>query len=152
MKKNVIVREYVDDDFESLIELYKNSLTYGGQYDEARDTRDKLLATAEDLCLFVAAADNEVIGSVMILDNPHSFWLQRFCISTDITEESQNDIAILLLDTTERIAQSRGHKSIIVYTNPDNEDLVARYEQLSFAKAGQYSCFWKPVQPKGMGL
>ena len=65
MKKNVIVREYVDDDFESLIELYKNSLTYGGQYDEARDTRDKLLATAEDLCLFVAAADNEVIGSVI---------------------------------------------------------------------------------------
>ena len=152
MKKNVVVREYTDDDFENLIGLYKNSSAYGGKYDESRDTREKLLATAEDLCLFVATLEGALVGSVMILDNPHSFWLLRFCIDQNSTVDIHNETAKVLLETTERIAQSRGHKSIIVYTSPDNEDLVARYEQLSFAKAGQYSCFWRPVQPKEMGL
>lgn len=151
MKKNVVIREYTEDDFESLVELYKDSSTYGGQYDESRDTREKLLATAEDLCLFVAAADNEVVGSVMILDNPHSFWLLRFCISSNLSDESQSEVSKLLLETVESIAQNRGHESIIVYTDPSNEHLVSRYKQLSFIQANKYTCFWKSVEADQKG-
>lgn len=146
MKKDVTVREYTDDDFEGLIELYKDSNTYGGSYDASRDTRDKLQATADDLCLFVAATDSEVVGSVMILDNPHSFWLQRFCLSGSLSDESKADVSKLLLETTELIARSRDHESILVYTDPENKDLRARYIQLDFTKGNEYSCFWKPVK------
>lgn len=146
MKKNVVVREYTDDDFDNLVGLYKNSSAYGGKYDESRDTREKLLATAEDLCLFVATLEGALVGSVMILDNPHSFWLLRFCIDQNSTVDIHNETAKVLLDTTELIARSRGHESIIVYTDSKDEALVNRYEKLAFSRANEFTCFWRSVE------
>lgn len=36
------VRGYTDNDYEAVVELYKNSDLYGGQFDEDRDSRQRL--------------------------------------------------------------------------------------------------------------
>lgn len=105
------LREYRDRDFDSLIKLYRNKGSYGGNYDPTRDNALKLKRTSESGNLFVVIKDEEVIGTFMILDNPHTLWLLRFCVDPKLENELQ--IAELMLDEAKRIAKSRGHQSLI---------------------------------------
>jgi ribosomal protein S18 acetylase RimI-like enzyme len=134
------LREYREQDFNSLIKLYKNKGSYGGNYDPARDNQSKLKLTSESGNLFVVVENEEVIGTFMILDNPHTFWLLRFCADPD--RQSYHEICKLMLNKAKSLAKSRGHESIIVYTDENNIKLNERYEDLGFNKGGPYRCYW----------
>jgi len=79
----------------------------------------------------------------MILDNPHSFWLLRFVIENDNAQA--DEIASALLEQASRIATERGHKSIMVYTDENSENLKDRYRKLGCHEADVYRCYWKEV-------
>ncbi|MFO0970866.1 MAG: GNAT family N-acetyltransferase [Candidatus Saccharimonadales bacterium] len=138
------VRLYQGSDFEKLIALYKNKASYGGNYDENRDTPSKLEETARVGSLYVAEDSSGcIVGSFMILDNPHTFWLIRFVLDP----EAEDLLAIggSLAKKAQEVAQERGHSSIIVYTDSDDQSLNQRYTDLGFNKADEYRCYWKGV-------
>ncbi|HET6925058.1 MAG TPA: GNAT family N-acetyltransferase, partial [Candidatus Saccharimonadales bacterium] len=103
-----------------------------------------LAATAQAGNLFVAVEDERIVGTVMILDNPHTFWLLRFAVDPESAQAT--DAAKLLFDKMSAVAAQRGHHSVIVYTDSDDEQLNRRYEDLKCHKAGNYRCYWKEVR------
>src|SRR5262249_46869766 len=117
---------------------------YGGNFDADRDTNDRLLATAVAGNLYVAHEAGAVVGTFMILDNPHSFWLLRFAVDPALS--SAREVAAELSAKALAIAKERGHASIIVYTDSEDAALNQRYEQLGFHKAGRYQCYWKETK------
>ncbi len=139
-----MIRNYENRDFEQVVTLYKNSASYGGKYDPSRDTAEKLEATTKAGDLLVCEIDNVVVGTVMIMDNPHSCWLLRFCVDPS---NGQAEQAAAELDAAARnIAQDRGHEDIIVYTNPSNDQLLNRYRELGYHEASEYRVFWKETK------
>ena len=139
-----MIRPYQSSDFERLILLYKNKAAYGGNYDPERDEAGKLFKTAEAGNLIVSEINGRVVGSVMILDNPHTFWLLRFVVDP---ESKVRKIAAEELDEAARAtAAERGHESIIVYTNPHDQALLDRYRSLGYIESVDYKCFWKEVE------
>ena len=140
----IIIRAYEPTDLDQLIRLYKTRAAYGGSYDETRDEAERLDATSQQGNLLVAEIDSQVVGSAMILDNPHSFWLLRFVIDPEI--EPYDKIADSLMEEASCIAKQRGHQSVIVYSNPKDEALSRRYEKLGCRKGGKYQCFWKEIK------
>jgi hypothetical protein len=137
------VESYNLSDYESVIRLYKNKQAYGGNFDELRDEADRLQATADAGNLFVSRVDGEILGTFMILDNPHSFWLLRFAVDPD--SPNSQAVADALAARATEIARERSHHSVIVYADTDDEKLNERYRQSGFNKAGNYRCYWKAV-------
>lgn len=143
-----MVRAYETEDFEKLISLYKNKAAYGGNYDASRDDQKKLLETSRQGNLLVSEIDNIIVGSVMILDNPHTFWLLRFVVDP---ENRHHDEAAKELDVAvQEVAKSRGHTSVIVYTDPADQPLLNRYRSLAYNESSDYRCFWKGVDDAKM--
>ena len=135
------IRKYRNPDFESLISLYKNKSAYGGNYDPSRDESVKLKATSDMGNLVIAEnEDGQILGSAMILDNPHTFWLLRFVVDPEIN--IYREVCEALMANIEQIARKRNHQSIIVYTDPEDARLNQRYLDLKFKKGGQYQCYW----------
>lgn len=139
-KMSIEIRPYIDLDYERLISLYKKSSAYGGKYDPERDTEEKLKLVSEQGNLLVAVEGDAFLGSVMILDNPHTFWLLRFATMPDEIEAAKK-----LADAATAIAKDRGHNSIIAYTDPKNEELNNRYVDTGFSGSKNYKCYWRTV-------
>ncbi|MFI5212591.1 MAG: GNAT family N-acetyltransferase [Candidatus Saccharimonadales bacterium] len=138
----VKVRPYSSQDYSALSTLYKDKRAYGGTFDESRDEPTRLLKTSEAGNLYVAEDDRHIVGSFMILDNPHSFWLLRCVIRPS---DNEMTIAQTLFECANSIARERGHDSMIVYTDPEDEKLNTRYSEQGFNKASSYRCYWKEV-------
>lgn len=139
-----MIRQYSREDFQAVIELYKNTHSFGGKYDPSRDTEEKLLATAEAGDLVVCEMDDAVIGTVMLVDNPHTCWLLRFCV--DPESEYAEQAARELDSVARQVALERGHEDVIVYTNPSDDQLLERYRNLSYHEASDYRVFWKETK------
>lgn len=139
-----MIRNYIEKDFNTLIALYKNRSAYGGNYDSERDEEVKLQKTSDEGNLLVCEVDGQLVGSVMVLDNPHTFWLLRFVV--DPQSDYRVDATRELDEAVQKVAHERGHKSIIVYTNPDDVELCERYRQLGYTESSNYRCFWKGVE------
>lgn len=138
------VKPYQNSDFEELVSLYKNQSSYGGHFDPERDTPERLELTAKAGNLYVLRNEAELLGSFMILDNPHSFWLLRFAVKPGLA--SSGEATRKLFDSAAQIAKERGHQSVIVYTDNDDGALNQRYIDLGCQKAGAYRCYWKEVE------
>ncbi len=136
-----LVELYQPADYNAVVALYKNKAAYGGTFDAARDTSERLLATAEAGNVYVAREAGKVVGSFMILDNPHSFWLLRFAVDPALS--NAQEVAAVLSAKALEIAKQRGHSSVIAYTDNEDVALGQRYEQLGYHKASNYRCYWK---------
>lgn len=136
----MLVRRYQLPDYEQLKSLYLDSSTFGGQFDEARDAADRLQKKieADPDAIFVAEQDGELVGSVSIIDDGRVAWLFRFAVPQD-----KPDVAQALHDKAIATLKERGHTEVLVYTPVGNQALDSRYEQLSFTRGGDYTCYWK---------
>lgn len=137
------IRSYLPQDYDSIVALYRNKAAYGGSYDIDRDQPDRLEATAKAGNLFVAENNGDVVGTFMILDNPHSFWLLRFAVDPSLTEADKvtNELAKKVTE----IAKERNHQSVITYTSEQDRNLNKRLSKLSFIKGNLYRSYWKEV-------
>lgn len=135
------VRAYAAEDYNALMALYKNKRAYGGNFDPARDENDRLMATSEKGNLYVAVQNDSLVGSFMILDNPHSFWLLRFAVNPTLADVPE--VSAALFERARKIARERNHSSVIVYTDSQDQTLKQRYEKLGCHQADVYQCYWK---------
>jgi ribosomal protein S18 acetylase RimI-like enzyme len=136
----MIVRQYKTSDYERLKALYLDSLTFGGQFDEARDAASRLQKKIESDpdAILVAEQDGELVGSVSIIDDGRVAWLFRFAVPQD-----KPDVVQALHDKAIATLKERDHVEVLVYTPVGNQELDSRYERLGFTRGGDYTCYWK---------
>ena len=136
----MIVRQYKTSDYERLKAIYLDSLTFGGQFDEARDAASRLQKKIESDpdAILVAEQDGELVGSVSIIDDGRVAWLFRFAVPQD-----KPDVVQALHDKAIATLKERDHVEVLVYTPVGNQELDSRYERLGFTRGGDYTCYWK---------
>lgn len=138
------VRTYKDADYQALIALYKDSSTFGGQYDAARDGNEKIRAvTANDPeAILVYEEAGSILGTVSLIEDGRVAWLFRFCVRKTPQE---NVVARSLYHEAVSILRARGHTQVLVYSDPNNESLNQRYQKLAMIEGSIYKCFWQDI-------
>lgn len=130
------IRTYGPSDYEQLKALYLNGSFYGGQFDEARDSEERLNKTGRDSIL-VAEDGGVIVGTVSLIDDGRVAWLFRFAVKDNNQETSR-----ALKERAVEVLKSRGHMQVLVYSPMNNEQLDQRYKDLGFNKGGDYTAYW----------
>ena len=138
------VRRYMSEDYPAVVRLYKNSDTFGGQFDEHRDSEKILFEQCQidPDAILVAEADTHVAGTVSLIQNHRVAWLFRFAVEQG---EHASMIEQALCDHASTILQDRGHKEVLVYSPTEHSELSKRYSKLNFLQGGTYTCFWRTL-------
>lgn len=139
----MIIRNYQPEDYEGLIGLYKNSALYGGQFDENRDSADKInaIAAVDPERILIAEQEGKIIGTVSLIEDGRVAWLFRFAVLPSAPEATKR-----LYEGASEILRSRGHHEVLVYAPANDPNFVQRYQdELGFKKGNDYTCFWKGI-------
>lgn len=138
------VRQYNSKDYEAVAALYKRTELYGGQFDENRDSKERLRKRieADPDAILVAEHNGDVVGTVSLIEDFRIAWLFRFVVDQN---EQEAKIATELCDRAVKILKSKGHNQVLVYTPLENKKLNSRYERLGFNKGSNYACYWKDI-------
>jgi predicted N-acetyltransferase YhbS len=138
----MIVRSYVPSDYKQIAALYKQSGLYGGQFDENRDSEERLRKRieADSEAILVAEQDDKIAGTVSLIEDGRVAWLFRFAVQQGKQEAA---ITKALCDTALASLKAKGHNQVLVYTPVGNDRLDSRYESLGFNRGGDYTCYWK---------
>ena len=137
------VRNYTPEDYEAVSDLYKDSSTFGGQFDGARDTAERLqnLVKQKPDAILVAEDDGKIIGTVTLFEDGRSAWLYRFAVAN---VDNSIDIAQKLFSRASEILKSMGHTQVLVYA-PANNKFDGRYMSLGFNKGDDYTAYWQDL-------
>lgn len=138
------IRNYNPDrDYESVKNLYQDSSTFGGQFDEARDTEIKLRKLIEEKpeSILVAEVNKKIIGTVTLFEDGRSAWLYRFAVQSDFGKEASEK----LWKQAKVILKKKGHNQILVYAPSDNSFLEERYIENGFNKGNNYTAYWQEI-------
>lgn len=130
-------------DYTQIEELYKKPDTFGGQFDSARDSNEKLseLSKNKPNCILVAEEDSKIIGTVTLFEDGRSAWLYRFAIQ----KKNELDIASELWNKTKKIMKEMGHSQILVYAPKGDERFQKRYTSLGFTKGNDFTAYWQDL-------
>ncbi len=134
----MIIRSYQSKDYEQLATLYKQSELYGGQFDEARDSAERLekLIKNKPDAILVAEDDGSIVGTVTLFEDGRSAWLYRFAVKKGMAE-----VAKLLFEKAKEILKQKGHSQILVYAPLGGKDFENRYMNLGFAKGKDFTSY-----------
>ena len=135
------VRNYTPEDYGAVSDLYKDSSTYGGQFDDARDTPERLqnLVKQKPDAILVAEDNEKILGTVTLFEDGRSAWLYRFSVAN---VDNSIDIARELFLKASEILKSMGHTQVLVYA-PANNKFDERYMSLGFNKGDDYTAYWQ---------
>lgn len=136
----ILIRPYVPDDYEAISGLYKIPGLYGGQFDEDRDSKERLNEqSAKDAeSILVAEENGKIVGTVSILEDKRFAWLMRFAVQ-------HPEAVTALCDKACAILKARGHSQVLVYA-PADSSFKIRYESLGFEEGKQsYDVFWRTL-------
>lgn len=136
----IYIRPYVPTDYDAVVDLY-NKPGFGGQFDEDRDSKEKLDAqSAKDAnSILVAEVDGEVVGTVSILADERFAWLLRFAV------RDPRAVEVLCTEACD-ILKQRGHSQVLVYAPTNDSSFKLRYGSLGFKEGEQsYDIFWKEL-------
>lgn len=138
------VRSYKTPDYLQVAALYKQSDLYGGQFDQNRDSKEKLarLITKDPDAILVCESRGKVFGTISLIEDGRVALLFRFAVQKG---ESEHEIVIALYDKALEILRNRGHQQVLVYAPVGNKDFYNRYSELGFEQGGSYTCFWKDI-------
>lgn len=136
------IRRYTSNDYESIVALYKQTALYGGQFDESRDSSERLQKRieADPDAIFVAEENNEIVGTLSLIEDGRVAWFFRFCV-----QNNDHRIAQALSDKALEALRVKGHTQVLVYAPAGDETFEQRYNKLGFTKGGDYTCFWKDL-------
>ena len=138
------IRNYSPEDYEAIKALYLQGDLYGGQFDEARDSKEKLAAVtqADPQSILVCEENGEILGTISLIENTRVAWIFRFAVAKT---EHEKSAAKSLHTAACGILSARGHSQMLVYT-PDNDPrLDQRYLDLGMKKGNAYTCFWQKL-------
>lgn len=135
-----MVRGYRDEDYEQLKELYSHTEWYGGQFDEARDSKERIPAkiSADPESILVYENNGQLGGTVSLIEDGRVAILFRF-----VVRENNSDVAKALYDKAVEVIKSRGHNQVLVYSPLENQQLNTRYKDLGMTNGSDYTCFWQ---------
>lgn len=138
------IRPYQSTDYEQVVTLYRQSELYGGQFDENRDSEERLQKRieADPDAILVAEQDNKIVGTVSLIEDGRVAWLFRFAVQQG---EQEAVITKALCDAALAAFKAKSHNQVLVYTPLDNDRLDDRYEKLGFNRGGDYTCYWKSI-------
>lgn len=137
-----MIRPYKDSDYEQVKDLYHRTEWYGGIYDEARDSRERLanITTRDPEAILVYVEDTKIIATISIIDDGRVAMLYRF-----VVPPQNHHVAKSLYLQAKQLLKLRGHNQVLVYSAIDNEILDDRYLSLGMVKGGSYACFWSSL-------
>lgn len=137
-----MIRAYRDSDYEKLKELYMHSEWYGGQFDDARDARERLAKKIvhDPDSILVYAVNSEIVGTISMIEDGRVAWLFRFAV-----RDNDQKVSKELYEEATKILKSRKHTQILVYTPVGDTDLDKRYDQLGMTKGSDYTCYWTDI-------
>jgi predicted N-acetyltransferase YhbS len=115
---------------------------YGGVFDENRDSKNILDSkiAKDKKAILVAVENNDIVGTISIIEDGRVAWLYRF-----VCEPNDQKVAEVLYNEAMLELKNRGHREVLVYSEPDNQNLQNRYNNLGFNKGGNYDCYWKEL-------
>jgi predicted N-acetyltransferase YhbS len=136
----MIIRNYKTEDYDSVVGLYKDSSLYGGEFDEDRDSKERLQqqSAKKPDSILVAEVEGKIIGTVTLFEDERSAWLFRFAVvghSRDVMQE--------LYEQASSILKSKGHKQVLLYAPAGEFQFEDRYIDLGFNKGGDYTCYFR---------
>jgi len=140
----VNVQPYQPEDYWQVATLYKQTNLFGGQFDENRDSEERLRKRieADPDAILVAEENGKIIGTVSLIEDGRVAWLFRFAV-----QQGENEAATTkaLCDVALATLKAKGHDQVLVYTPVGNEHLDSRYESLGFNRGSDYTCYWKDI-------
>lgn len=136
----MLVRPYRPEDYVTVKALYEQGDLYGGQFDEDRDSQERLdaVCVADPQAILVCELNSQIIGTVSLIENARVAWLFRFAAVG--VEAAQT-----LYKAACEILSARGHRQVLVYSQYDHKMLDQRYADLGMNKGAPYTCFWAPL-------
>ncbi len=138
------VRSYNSEtDYPTIESLFRNSETYGGEFDDARDTKERIdaLESSKPGSVLVAEIDNQIVGTVTLFEDGRSGWLYRFAVEKKYEEQATK----LLWGKAQETMKLRGHTQVLVYAPAGNSDFEDRYNKLGFNTGENYTAYWQDV-------
>ncbi len=138
------IRNYnPETDYPAIEALYQDSTTYGGQFDPLKDSKHRLdnLEAAKPGSILVAEVNEQIVGTVTLLEDGRSAWLFRFAVQS----EHEADISAALYQHAKAILQARGHQVVIVYAPENNEQFEKRYAGIGFTKGNNFTAYWHTI-------
>lgn len=138
------IRNYRPNDYEDIKSLYLQGNLFGGQFDAARDCRDKLEAVTRDdtQSILVCEDAGRIVGTVSLIENSRVAWLFRFAV---LQIEKEKEILQALHQAACAILKARGHSEVLVYAPIGDARLEQRYLDLGMNKGSAYTCFWQNI-------
>lgn len=138
------IRPYQSADYEQVAALYRQSELYGGQFDENRDSADRLRKRieADPDAILIAEEDTQLLGTVSLIEDGRVAWLFRFAVQQG---EQEAEVTRALSNAAVVALKAKGHNQVLVYTPVGNDTLGDRYESLGFNRGGDYTCYWKDI-------
>ncbi len=134
------VRTYESKDYAAIEALYKDSSTFGGQFDAARDSAERL--TKKPSSVLVAEMGGQIVGTVTLFEDGRSAWLYRFAVESGQSDE----VAQLLHAKAVEILKALGHTQVLVYAPAGDRGFEARYTKLGFNKGQDFTAYWQDIQ------
>lgn len=136
------IRSYRDSDYEALIGLYSHSEWFGGQYSEARDSKDKLakIISKDPNAILVHENNGKLMGSISLIEDGRVAWLFRF-----VVKDNNQDISKALYEEAVEILKNRGHTEVLVYAPTKNNALDNRYKLLGMNKGNDFTAYWAEI-------
>lgn len=138
------VRNYNQDtDYPSIEALLNAKNTFGGQFDAARDSKERIdtLESNKPGSVLVAEDDGVIVGTVTLFEDSRSAWLYRFAVQRD----NETEITKLLNEQALQIMKDRGHTQVLVYAPQDNQHFEDRYTSLGFIKGNNFTAYWQDI-------
>jgi N-acetylglutamate synthase-like GNAT family acetyltransferase len=137
----ISVRTYSPGDYEGVKSLYQDSNTFGGQFDEERDSPERMKEQSSSI--LVAEENGIIIGTVSMLSDKRFAWLVRFAIRGECEEE----VSKVLFDKASEMLKAEGHTQVLVYAPSENQKFSERYKTLGFNQGEQeYVSYWKTLE------
>lgn len=140
----ITIREYNPiTDYPSIKSLYENQTTFGGQFDKARDSEDRLLNLIQKKSnsILVAEKDGQLVGTVTLFEDGRSAWLYRFAV----IKEDEQEIAQELWEKASVIMKTWGHTQVLVYSPKGNMHFEERYTKIGFTKGNDFTAYWRDI-------
>ena len=130
-------------DYPAIEALLNDTNTFGGQFDDARDTKERIdeLEVNKPGSVLVAEVDEEIVGTVTLFEDGRSAWLYRFAVK----QEHEAEIPKALWEQACKNMKSRGHSQVLVYAPAKNLNFEHRYNRLGFNTVNDFTAYWQDI-------
>jgi ribosomal protein S18 acetylase RimI-like enzyme len=141
MSNEVIVRPYVDADYEQV----KLNLEEADIFDSGMDTREILKEKVKQNpgSILVAQIDNNVVGNVYIIDDAWFSGIFRLAVRK---EHRGGDVGRILMQKAEQYLKDKGHSEVMIFVNDKYDRLINWYKKQGYQHTdNKFKALWKKL-------